>query len=72
LHPGADILLHDGIGNSTQTLLAVPAILAALKARGLKPVTLPQLLQDCHYPGVSVLGPPAVPASWPTPVGIAG
>lgn len=67
LHPGADILLHDGIGNSTQTLLAVPTILAALKARGLKPVTLPQLLADCHFPGVSVVGPPAVPASWPTP-----
>lgn len=72
LHPGADVLLHDGIGNSTQTLLAVPIILAALKARGLKPVTLPQLLADCHYPGVSVLGPPAAPATWPTPVAATG
>ncbi len=51
LHPGAIILMHDGapdnqIQDRSQTVAALPAILAAIKARGLRPVTLPQMLAD--------------------------
>lgn len=67
LHPGAIILLHDGPANRQQTLAALPLILSALKARGLKPVTLPQLLADAHYPGVAVVGPAPLAPAWPTP-----
>jgi peptidoglycan/xylan/chitin deacetylase (PgdA/CDA1 family) len=51
-HPGAVILMHDGPAWREQTLAALPIILAGLKARGLKPVTLPQLLMDSQYPSV--------------------
>jgi peptidoglycan/xylan/chitin deacetylase (PgdA/CDA1 family) len=40
-HPGAIILMH---GNYPATSLALPRILAILRQRGLKPVTLSQLL----------------------------
>jgi peptidoglycan/xylan/chitin deacetylase (PgdA/CDA1 family) len=53
-HPGAVILMHDGPARREQTLAALPIILAGLKARGLRPVTLPQLLADGRYPGVDV------------------
>jgi peptidoglycan/xylan/chitin deacetylase (PgdA/CDA1 family) len=51
LHPGSIILLHDGAPDTesqdrSQTVQALPQILAALKARGLVSVTLPQLLKD--------------------------
>lgn len=68
VHPGAIILLHDGPANRQQTLDALPIILSALKARGLKPVTLPQLLADAHYPGVSVMATPPLAPTWPTPI----
>jgi peptidoglycan/xylan/chitin deacetylase (PgdA/CDA1 family) len=67
LRPGVIILLHDGPARRQQTADALPLILAALKARGLKPVTLPQFLADGHYPGVSVIGAPSVARTWPTP-----
>jgi peptidoglycan/xylan/chitin deacetylase (PgdA/CDA1 family) len=41
---GSIILLHDGPSNRQQTAAALPGILAGLRARGLTPVTLPQLL----------------------------
>jgi peptidoglycan/xylan/chitin deacetylase (PgdA/CDA1 family) len=41
---GSIILMHDGPSNRQQTAAALPAILAGLRARGLTPVTLPQLL----------------------------
>jgi peptidoglycan/xylan/chitin deacetylase (PgdA/CDA1 family) len=56
-HPGAVILMHDGPARREQTLAALPIILAGLKARGLKPVTLPQLLMDSQYPGVDTTQP---------------
>jgi len=51
LHPGAIILMHDSAPDNqtqdrSQTVAALPAILAAIKARGLLPVTLPRLLAD--------------------------
>ena len=40
--PGAIILMHDGGGNRTQTLAALPKIIAGLKAKGYTIVGLPQ------------------------------
>lgn len=59
LHPGAIILLHDGPAAREQTIAAIPAILAGLRARGLTPVTLPRLLADAGYPGVNMSVPGA-------------
>jgi peptidoglycan/xylan/chitin deacetylase (PgdA/CDA1 family) len=42
--PGAIILMHDGGGDRSQTLAAVPAIVHRLRARGYKLVTVPQML----------------------------
>lgn len=56
-HPGSVILMHDGPAFREQTAAALPYILQGLLARGLTPVTLPRLLADAGYPGVSV--PPA-------------
>jgi peptidoglycan/xylan/chitin deacetylase (PgdA/CDA1 family) len=57
-HPGAIILMHDGPAFREQTAAALPLILVGLQARGLTPVTLPRLLADGHYPGVSVSAGP--------------
>jgi peptidoglycan-N-acetylglucosamine deacetylase len=62
--PGAIILMHDGPANRAQTAAAIPLILQGLKARGLAPVTLPQLLYDGHYPMPAA----PTPSSAPTPV----
>jgi peptidoglycan/xylan/chitin deacetylase (PgdA/CDA1 family) len=56
MHPGAIVLMHDGPALREQTAAALPQIVAGLKARGLVPVTLPRLLADGQYPGVSVTG----------------
>jgi peptidoglycan-N-acetylglucosamine deacetylase len=45
-HPGAIILMHDAGGTRTQTIEALPLIIRGLRAGGLKPVTVPQLLAD--------------------------
>ena len=42
--PGAIILDHDGGGNRSQTLAAIPQMVAALRARGYTFVTVPELL----------------------------
>lgn len=44
--PGAIILMHDGGGNRSETIAALPAIVQGLHKRGLRPVTVPQLLLD--------------------------
>jgi len=45
--PGAIILMHDAGGTRTQTIAALPLIVHALRHRGYKLVTIPQLiLQD--------------------------
>jgi peptidoglycan/xylan/chitin deacetylase (PgdA/CDA1 family) len=44
--PGAIILLHDAGGNRAQTVQALPKIIAALRHRGYRLVTVPQLLVD--------------------------
>jgi peptidoglycan/xylan/chitin deacetylase (PgdA/CDA1 family) len=45
-HPGAIILMHDAGGERAQTIAALPAIVRGLRARGLRPVTVPRLLLD--------------------------
>ena len=65
-HPGAIVLMHDGPADREETAQALPAIIAGLQARGLTPVTLPQLLMDGGYPGVSTQGPSATDGT-PTP-----
>jgi peptidoglycan/xylan/chitin deacetylase (PgdA/CDA1 family) len=60
LHPGAIILMHD---IHPWTVQALPQILAAIRLRGLRAVTVPELLalqppapkQHCPYP--EALGP---------------
>ena len=44
--PGAIVLLHDGGGNRSQTLAAVPLIVRELRRRGFRLVTVPELLLD--------------------------
>ncbi len=44
VRPGSIIISHDGGGPRGQTLAAYPAIIAALRARGYRIVTIPQLL----------------------------
>jgi peptidoglycan-N-acetylglucosamine deacetylase len=44
--PGAIILMHDGGGNRDETLAALPRIIAALRRRGYRLVTISQLLAD--------------------------
>jgi peptidoglycan/xylan/chitin deacetylase (PgdA/CDA1 family) len=48
VHAGSIILMHDGGGNRSETVAALPSILAGLRARGLRPVTLPKLLADAR------------------------
>lgn len=59
--PGAIILMHDGGGNRSETIAALPAIVKGLRKRGLHPVTVPQLLLD---------DPP--PHGLPLPTSLAG
>ena len=47
---GAIILLHDGGGNRAQTIAALPIIIATLKSRGFKFVTIQQLVDDLVTP----------------------
>ena len=51
LKPGAIILLHDGSMNRQMTVNALPLILDGLVARGLRSVTVPELLRQ---------GPPTI------------
>jgi peptidoglycan-N-acetylglucosamine deacetylase len=48
--PGAIILMHDAGGIRSETVAALPRIIHALKARGYKLVTVPQLLLDNPAP----------------------
>jgi len=48
--PGAIILLHDAGGDRSQTVAALPKIIAGLRARGYRLVTVPQLLLDNPAP----------------------
>ena len=50
--PGAIILLHDAGGNRSQTVAALPRIIAALRRRHYRLVTIPRLLLDNPAPRV--------------------
>lgn len=43
-HPGAIILMHDGGGNRSETVAALPTLITDLRARGYRLVTVPELL----------------------------
>jgi peptidoglycan-N-acetylglucosamine deacetylase len=45
-HPGAILLMHDAGGDRSETIAALPAIVAGLRKRGLRPVTIPRLMLD--------------------------
>jgi len=45
-HPGAIILMHDAGGDRSETIAALPTIVAGLRRRGLQPVTIPRLMLD--------------------------
>jgi peptidoglycan-N-acetylglucosamine deacetylase len=44
--PGAIILMHDGGGDRSETIAALPEIVEGLRKLGLQPVTVPRLLMD--------------------------
>ncbi len=58
--PGAIILLHDGGGNRSQTIAALPTIIQQLRAQHFQFVTMAQLVADYHYKAAS-------PTPTPTP-----
>jgi peptidoglycan-N-acetylglucosamine deacetylase len=60
-HPGAILLMHDGGGDRSQTIAALPQIITKLRARGYQLVTVPQLL---------AADPP--PAGQPLPTNLSG
>jgi peptidoglycan/xylan/chitin deacetylase (PgdA/CDA1 family) len=60
-HPGAIILMHDGGGDRSETIAALPSIIEGLRKRGLNPVTVPRMLLD---------EPP--PANQPMPTSLSG
>jgi peptidoglycan/xylan/chitin deacetylase (PgdA/CDA1 family) len=43
-HPGAIVVMHDGGGPRSQTVAALPGMIATLKRRGYRLVTVPELL----------------------------
>jgi chitin deacetylase len=43
--PGGIALMHDGGGNRSQTVAALPVIIRGLKERGYRFVTIPELMQ---------------------------
>jgi peptidoglycan-N-acetylglucosamine deacetylase len=59
--PGAVILFHDGGGDRSQTVAALPRIIERLRQRGYRLVTIPELLRD---------DPP--PMGQPAPVSLSG
>ncbi len=70
VRPGSIILLHDGLDGNVSAdrsvlLTALPLILEGLKARGLQPVRLDQLLGKPAYAGKCGGG---APAALPTPL----
>jgi peptidoglycan-N-acetylglucosamine deacetylase len=50
IRPGAIVLMHDGGGDRSQTLKALPAIVRGVRRRGYRLVTVPQLLRPRGMP----------------------
>jgi peptidoglycan/xylan/chitin deacetylase (PgdA/CDA1 family) len=57
VRPGSIVLMHDGGGDRSQTLGAVPRIVHRLRKRGYRIVTVPQLLADDPPPRSQGLPP---------------
>ena len=66
VRPGSIILMHDGPAAREETAAALPYILDGLRARGLIPVSLPQLLMGYQPPAPSPTTTPDPTAS-PSP-----
>ena len=47
-HPGAIILMHDGGGDRSETVAALPHVVATLKSRGYQLVTVTKILGE-HF-----------------------
>jgi peptidoglycan-N-acetylglucosamine deacetylase len=45
-HPGGIILMHDGGGDRSETVAALPQVIGALRSRGYSLVTVPHLVHD--------------------------
>lgn len=69
--PGGIILLHDGGGDRTQTVEALPQIISSLRRQGYKFVTVPELMQMQAQWGpiqpLDGLGTPAAPSDSSVP-----
>lgn len=46
IHPGAVVLMHDGGGDRSETVAALPGIIRSLRDRGYELVTVPRLVLD--------------------------
>ncbi|MBV9386602.1 MAG: polysaccharide deacetylase family protein, partial [Chroococcidiopsidaceae cyanobacterium CP_BM_ER_R8_30] len=57
--PGGIVLMHDGGGNRSKTVKALPQIISDLRKRGYKFVTVPELLalRDKELKGMPVVAP---------------
>ena len=64
---GAIILLHDGGGDRSQTIAALPTIIQTLRLRGFKFVTLQQMVNDLPKRPASTQAPVIVPTPASTP-----
>ncbi len=56
VRPGGIVLMHDGGGDRSQTVAALPVIISKLRARGYRLVTVPRMLEDA--PPSRKQGPP--------------
>lgn len=64
---GAIILMHDGGGDRSQTIAALPTIITTLRLRGYQFVTLQQMLKDLPKRPASTQAPIFVPTPIPSP-----
>src|SRR2546421_9525103 len=64
---GAIILLHDGGGDRSQTVAALPTIITTLQSRGYKFVTLQQMVNDLPKNPAARQAPVFVPTPTPVP-----
>lgn len=68
--PGGIVLLHDGGGNRSATVQALPIIITKLKERGYKFVTLPELLELYEQHQQTTIAAENNPNPTPVPDGI--
>ena len=60
VHPGSIVLMHDGGGNRSQTVRALPIVIRRLRAMGYRLVSVPQMLAE---------DPPVLPQKVPSGMG---